>query len=354
MASIGTRLAKPLRRARRQPETRERIERLTRANRSKPSVEVERELLRLRHSGFAELESEPRPPQDDGALERPAEQEFELEHGVPVIDRSEADAGTVRAAISRYGSLRVRKLVSEETAERLKDGIDGTFDASAAFWTAKDAGEMPAFERSPQAALYHPFRPLPGYTLGGGRNWSKNGSSIWAADSPRLMFELIDEFERSGISRLCTDYLGERPALSMNKCVLRRVAADGAGGADWHQDGAFLGEQIRSLNVWLALTPCGENAPGMDVVGRRLDGIVPTGSEGASFDWSVAPAEAERAAGEAGIVRPVFETGDALLFDHLMLHRTAAEATMTEKRYAIETWFFAPSAYPDKQVPLVL
>jgi hypothetical protein len=27
---------------------------------------------------------------------------------------------------------------------------------------------------------------------------------------------------------------------------------------------------------------------------------------------------------------------------------------MTRERYAIETWFFAPSAYPEKYVPLVV
>jgi len=27
---------------------------------------------------------------------------------------------------------------------------------------------------------------------------------------------------------------------------------------------------------------------------------------------------------------------------------------MSRKRYAIETWFFAPSAYPEKYVPLVV
>ena len=39
--------------------------------------------------------------------------------------------------------------------------------------------------------------------------------------------------------------------------------------------------------------------------------------------------------------------------DHLFLHRTAAEPTMTTERHAIETWFFAPSTYPDGQIPLV-
>ena len=32
--------------------------------------------------------------------------------------------------------------------------------------------------------------------------------------------------------------------------------------ADWHQDGAFLGEGISTLNLWLPLSDCGDDAPG--------------------------------------------------------------------------------------------
>ena len=139
----------------------------------------------------------------------------------------------------------------------------------------------------------------------------------------------------------------------MNKSVLRRVSPK-TSGADWHQDGAFLGEGIRSLNVWLTLSRCGDVAPGMDVVPLRLEEIVETGTDGANFDWSVSPAVVEDVAGDTGVVRPLFDAGDALLFDHMFLHRTASDPAMSSERYAIETWFFAPSAYPDDQVPLVL
>jgi hypothetical protein len=54
------------------------------------------------------------------------------------------------------------------------------------------------------------------------------------------------------------------------------------------------------------------------------------------------------------VFRPVFEPGDALIFDEVFLHRTAIDASMTKERYAIETWFFAPSLYPEKYVPLVV
>ena len=52
---------------------------------------------------------------------------------------------------------------------------------------------------------------------------------------------------------------------------------------------------VRALNVWLSLSHCGDEAPGMDIVPRRLDHIVPTGTEGANFNWSVS-----RAGGRGG------------------------------------------------------
>jgi hypothetical protein len=39
--------------------------------------------------------------------------------------------------------------------------------------------------------------------------------------------------------------------------------------------------------------------------------------------------------------RRVFDTGDALLFDHMTLHRTDMDPAMTQTRYAVEMWFFA-------------
>jgi hypothetical protein len=60
--------------------------------------------------------------------------------------------------------------------------------------------------------------------------------------------------------------------------------------------------------------------------------------------WGVSKENAADAAADT-IVRPIFEAGDALLFDHLCLHKTATEPGMTNGRYAIETWLFAPSTY---------
>ncbi len=61
---------------------------------------------------------------------------------------------------------------------------------------------------------------------------------------------------------------------------------------------------------------------------------------------------AEQAAGDAGILRPIFEPGDVLLFDELFLHSTAAEPDMPKSRWAIESWFFGSSAFPGQYAPL--
>jgi hypothetical protein len=177
---------------------------------------------------------------------------------------------------------------------------------------------------------------------------------MWAADSPRVTAELFDALDRAGFLDLATGYLGERPAISVNKSTLRRVTADpdaDYSASHWHQDGAFLGK-VRALNLWLSLSRCGDVAPGLDLVPERIEHIVPTGTEGALFDWSVSQEVVARLARGSGIVRPLFGPGDALLFDELFLHATGASPEMPETRYAVECWFFGPSAFPDEYPPL--
>ena len=188
--------------------------------------------------------------------------------------------------------------------------------------------------------------------LGNRRKIVGESGGVWAADSPRMLFELFDTLDSVGLDRLITAYLGERPALAIDKCTLRRVGLDT--GTDWHQDGAFLGDGIRTVNVWLSLSLCGRDAPGLDIVPTRLDRVVETGTEGALFSWSVGPGVVDRISAATPVSRPIFEPGDMLFFDDLFLHRTAIDPAMSRERYAIETWFFAPSAYPEKYVPLVV
>ncbi len=132
---------------------------------------------------------------------------------------------------------------------------------------------------------------------------------------------------------------GERAFLSIGKSTLRIVPPDA--GAGWHQDGSFLGPDIRTVNVWLALSDCGEDAPGLDVYPRRLNGLAETGTRGAFDWWVVGDGVVEDMSQTAPVVAPVFKAGDAMLFDQLYLHRTGVRPGMTRERLAIGSWFFA-------------
>ena len=156
------------------------------------------------------------------------------------------------------------------------------------------------------------------------------------------MFDLVETFADAGLTQMVRDYFGEQPMLLARKGTLRRMSHKGKTGG-WHQDGAFMGTDIRSLNIWLSLSHCGDDAPGLDIVGRRLDELVQTG-DGAFAAWGTSPDAAEHAAAGA-VVRPIFDPGDALIFDQMNLHRTAIEPEMQHDRYAIETWLFSPSTY---------
>ncbi len=327
----------------------EAIEALTAANRSHRSPDLERALVDLRHRSF---EAVPRIPVAD--LPPPVSAE-PAAGPLPELTPDQLDPTSLRDGLARHGCVLVRGLIPPEQAQRLADGIDAAlaafddFDADA----GSDGGsDSRSHDGADDGGWYSPFVPQPGaYRVGGRRQWVRASGAVWTADSPRMLFELVELVDRTGIGELVTAYLGERPALSANKCTLRRVPLTAQAG--WHQDGAFLGQHVRTLNLWLALGRCGTDAPGLDLVPRRFDHVVETGSEGAVFDWSVSPEVVAREAGATEVLRPEFLPGDALLFDHLLLHSTAVTDQMTRERHAMETWFFSPSAYPGGQIPLV-
>jgi hypothetical protein len=321
------------------------VDALTQANSRQRDPEVERRLVRLRHEAFAEID------RSSGArVCPPVAQDEQPGRAVPaVVNREDLTPELLRRGILEHGSVHVRRAVPESRVEDLVHGIDRALSAAEDFASGRRDDAPPWFE---------PFTPHASYPkvmnrqLWNRRSWVRESGGVWAADSPPMLFSFFDTLDYVGLKQLIATYLGERPALAIDKCTLRRVGLDTS--TDWHQDGAFLGGGIRTVNMWLSLSHCGRDAPGLDIVPARLDRIVETGTEGAKFGWSVGPGVVERVSAATPVSRPVFEPGDALFFDDLFLHRTAIDPSMSRERYAIETWFFAPSAYPEKYVPLMV
>jgi hypothetical protein len=315
------------------------IDLLNRVNRRRRNAKVERRLVELRHRAFASLERAPGLP----SWPVPIEDRFEGVTGPPEVDAAELTTDLVRSAVTNHGCLVVRRLLEADHIGLLIDDIDRALEAAEAH------GKNEATRES--LAWWVPFKPDPPHRVGGGRQWIWDQGSVWAVDSPRALFDLVEIFNEIGLAEVIEDYFGETPAISVKKCTLRRVPADT--GTNWHQDGAFMGTGIRTLNVWIALSACGDDSPSLDVVPRRLDHIVETGTDGALFDWSVGEGAVERVLGDSAVIRPRFAAGDAMLFDEMFLHRTGVSPGMTRDRYTIESWFFAPSAYPEAQIPVV-
>ena len=313
------------------------IERLTAENRENPDQQREIRLVELRHAAGIRLHDDPQP---STSYPEPAFDQLPDRNGdLAGVTPERLTPELIRAGILRDGCLLIRGLVDPGVAEGIARDIDKAFEARDA---SVDGG-------AGDPAYYSEFVPAPAFRASLGRDWIAGGGGLWAADSPHLLFEMLDTFERASLTDAIRDYLGEPPVISVQKCTLRRVDPDA--GRGWHQDGAFMGD-VRALNVWISLSRCGDEAPGMDVVPRRLEEIVPTGTEGALFDWSVSEQVAQEAAGDVGVLRPIFEPGDVLLFDEMFLHSTAAEPEMRKSRWAIESWFFGASAAPAEYSPL--
>jgi hypothetical protein len=310
------------------------IRRLTEVNRARPDREIERRLLRLRHeAGIALLgDGSPAFPEPDAAA-------LPDGPGLPEFRRDELTPELLRAGILRDGCVLVRGLIDRDDALAFAGQIDRAFAERA----RAEAGE------SAEPGYYEEFEPETRFEVASVRPWIRDGGGVLATDSPMLTYEMLELFAGADLRALVGGYLGESPLLSVHKTTLRKADPSVAGA--WHQDGAFMGD-VRALNLWLSLSRCGDEAPGLDIVPRRLDHVVI--EHDAMLDRDVTRRRAEAAAEGVGIARPIFEPGDALFFDELFLHQTGSDPAMPKPRYAIESWFFGGSAFPADYAPVAV
>jgi hypothetical protein len=315
------------------------IARLTEINRASRDRATERRLLQLRHRaaiGLVDADgAEPVYPEPD--LDRLPESE-----GLPEVAAADLTPELLRAGIIRDGCVLVRGLVDRATALGFAAQIERAF----AERNRISEGVAPA------EGYYEEFQPDARFAADVPRPWVQVGGGLLGGDSPLLAFEMFELFEAAGLPSLINGYLGEPGLISLQKTTLRK--AEPAVGGTWHQDGAFMGD-VRSVNLWLSLSRCGDEAPGLDVVPRRLEQVVTVGGGAdVGFEFGVTQEKAAELAGEKAIIRPIFEPGDALFFDHLFLHQTASDPAMPKVRFAIENWFFGASAFPADYAPLAV
>jgi len=121
----------------------------------------------------------------------------------------------------------------------------------------------------------------------------------------------------------------------------------------WHQDGALgydfsadpecdavSSGMLEIVTVWLALTTCGHEAPGLELL-NPVEGRLLAPRE---LDDSIIR---QRFAAGA-FHRPLLNAGDALLFPGGTLHRTHVTAEMSKIRTSVELRFFPADPLPSR------
>ncbi len=319
------------------------IEILRKANDQSPSARLEREMLNCRIRG---AEVMPRTsvdwnPDHDGR--------FSDVTGLPEIQKNELTAEALRAGILGKGGLIVRGLMDAERISDTKECIRNALLARKETAESEEPVENPWYQR-PESVAGGPVQ----FGSLGGNQYTDTGS-VWAVDSPPSAARLIEFYRELGLPELLQQYFGEQATLSVRKWVLRCVPPNNGAESGWHQDGQFMGDDIRTVNLWVALSDCGEgaDAPGIDIVADNSREIYETGTQGAIFDWTVGQGLVDELGSRYPVQRPHFQPGDAVFFDHYNLHRTAFGLNDSNLRYAVESWFFASSKAPKKQQPLL-
>jgi hypothetical protein len=318
----------------------------TEANRLQPEAEVEEHLVQLRCDHAL---SQP-PGVATAPWPRPLEDPFpDVEGRAPEIDATALSMERLGGAIQHHGCLLVRGLVAPDRIAPMRTTIDRVFAGR------KDHLQgVPPAETTPWYVPCAAWDALtPEKARNGRRYTDAGGSAMRACDSPRAIFQIAEVLQGSPVLPVIAAYLGERPVLSANKTMLRRVPPDAK--PSWHQDGSFMGQQTRTVNVWIALSDCGDGneAPGIAIVPRRLASSLR--GEVSDGDIILTPDEFADASGGIGAVRPTFAAGDALLFDELLVHANGGgQPGLSRPRYAVEAWLFAPTSLPSGYLPIAV
>jgi len=305
---------------------------------------VDVQIVRLRHRAFGELTAA---AASDGAEVPPPVDHFPGAVEAPEIGGGELTAELLASALHHHGCLLVRGVVAIERCAKLRSDIDeafAAFDARGPFTPVE--ATAPWFMRL-ETDGFEPLDPLATAFL-------RTGGGVYAPCAPRAFIEYRQALADAGVIDVVAEQLGAVPIVSVNKCVLRRIG--GGAQPSWHQDGYYLGENAKALNLWLALSRCGADTDemGLEILPGRQSGLAQQGTHNAVDERAVAHEVVEGLAETSGrpIYRPLFEPGDGIFFDHLFLHRSDVRP-LPKERYAVESWYFTAHEYPDHLIPVV-
>lgn len=319
----------------------EAVDALAEANRRERHPDLEVALIALRHrAAVATAPTAGRSPWPPVY----ADPFPDVEGYLPEIPAAELTAELLGGAVAHHGCLIVRGVFSPEQVERSVAAIERTHEHH----TGEGLAETSI---ATDRAWFHPFPTSKGDA--NLRAMVAGQGGTWMADSPSSTSQILDELADAGVIGAISGHLGERPFFSLQKSTLRRSVPFNKLVA-WHQDGSFLDPDVRTMNVWVALSACGgdQPTPGMEVIPRRFDEILPV--DGVLTPHSISIDLIADLAASTPTIIPEFSPGDAMIFDEHFVHRSYLFPGMTDVRYALECWLFAPSHQSASYTPLLV
>ena len=164
---------------------------------------------------------------------------------------------------------------------------------------------------------------------------------------------------KSKILRTCQAALGGNLAIDVDQCWVRRQYAMGNypplhAPHSWHQDGALAFDFYRNgaaasedallemMTCWIPLTPCGVDAPGLELITTPVERLVPPSL--------LADPQLGGMFANENCQQPRMNPGDALLFRGSVLHRTFVTPEMTRDRTSIELRLFPADRLPPRLI----
>jgi hypothetical protein len=279
---------------------------------------------------------------------------------IPEIAASELTVDSLKKAIREKGCLIVRNFFDTDEVREMRTYVDHAFsinDNRSTFvhkYLSKQVDLEEVLEKT-RADIEEKRKANPTYTntvkAGPTLHRPLGNKSYLTAQTPMVTEKLFKLYEKRQLKTLLRNYFNNEPCVSVYKWVMRRSGPPEAA-HDFHQDGAFMGDEISSLNCWIPLSDCGAGYElhGMDIVPVRMMSAFAKGT--GALKWTISPQSVIEKYSEESIVTPTFKAGDLFFFDHLLVHRTQCSPTTSSKRYAIETWFFDSGNFPKNQIPL--
>ncbi len=280
---------------------------------------------------------------------------------VPEIDASDFTIDFLKKSIRENGCGIVRNFFEPNEVKTMKAYVDHSFavngnpDSRLHKYLSKSLDVKPVLEKTRQnikekLKVNTTYANTAMYGAKLAQSLAKNETFLMVK-TPILAEKFLQIFERKKLKTLLHDYFGNEPCVSVYKWVVRKSQPPAAP-IDFHQDGAFMGDEISSLNCWIPLTDCGAgyDVHGLDIVPVRMMNAFEKGS--GMLNWTISANAVTEQHTQTAIVTPTFKKGDLLFFDHLLVHRSQSIPNGTQPRYAIETWFFDSVNFPKNQMPI--